>query len=189
MPGIIIHELKAVYWPIPKNACTTLKTYYADMMKLKYDGLVHDAPFEYTDKPIHGYYNFAIVRNPIDRLCSLFKNKVRPDRDTDAMYLRGCERPVFERYGIFHNGMNFDEFVSAIVSIRDPDPHFDKQVNLVPEGVDVSKMENYWQLIAISWVLPKLNSSGSYHTVMSKETKDMIYEHYKEDFIKFGYDR
>lgn len=183
MPGIVIHDLKAVYWPIPKNACTTLKTYFADMLNLQYT-IVHDAPFEYTPDPISGYYNFAIVRHPVTRLYSLFKNKIRPDKNTDELYIRGAERVVFERFSIFHNGMNFDAFVSAVISIKDPDPHFARQCDQIPEGANIFKLE---EALLFRIILPKRNSSGEYDVSVRPETKGLIYEHYREDFIKYGY--
>lgn len=184
MPGIVVHPLQVVYWPIPKNACTTLKTYFAGLLSLDYSGIVHDAPFEWTRNPITNYYNFSIIRHPVNRLYSLFKNKIIPGKGTNEMYLNGAERAVFERYGYFHGAMSFDEFVSAILRVNDPDPHFARQCDQIPDGVNIFKLE---EALLFRILLPKLNSSGAYGMNIKPETKGLIYEHYREDFIKYGY--
>lgn len=49
MPGIVIRKNKAVYWPIPKNACTAIKLHLCNYIGIPAGENPHDAPFEWTD--------------------------------------------------------------------------------------------------------------------------------------------
>lgn len=154
MPGLVFHKDKIVYWFVPKNACTTLKKFFADNAGLQYRD-VHNAPFERTNVIISEYYNFAIVRHPVDRLWSLYKDKLKPDGRNDRYHTNGVQNIVLAKYRIFHKDMTFDEFVDAIISIQNPDDHFGLQTGQIPKGVDIHKFEETLLLK----VLPKKNVS------------------------------
>lgn len=182
MPGIVVHQSKVVYWFIPKNACTTLKTYFADLMGIKYT-IVHDAPFEITRQVIPGYFNFAIIRHPVPRLWSLYKDKLKPDGRTDEYYDNGVHRIVLQKFGIFHKGMTFDEFVSAVISIKEPDDHFGLQCYQIPKEVELFKLEN----TLLFKIFPKRNATEP-PGYIPPETIGKIINHYREDFLRFQYE-
>jgi len=92
--NIVLHEKKVIYFPIPKNGCTTIKSV------LKYDfwnkdekedkylkrSSVHAFNFPFVRKNIiyvkySDYFRFAIIRNPWDRLVSLYNNKILQDKN------------------------------------------------------------------------------------------------------------
>ena len=64
--GIILHEYRAVYIPIPKVACTSIKTFFADMLGL--DGDIHFEPDfpkiqnELLREKYPDYYVFSFVQ-------------------------------------------------------------------------------------------------------------------------------
>jgi len=77
---ILLERFKAIYVFIPKVACTSIKTVFAELIGLEYEGSIHDAPFtkipksalknEYKD-----YFKFGFVRNPWDRLASCYVSR------------------------------------------------------------------------------------------------------------------
>ena len=107
--GIVLHDKKMVYWYLPKTACTALKTFFANYLNLKIpfkngdemDIHGQDIGFEFTESVIEGYYNFAYVRNPFDRVMSLYSQKI----------IDKVDRKVFPDENIFYKGMPFEKFL------------------------------------------------------------------------------
>ena len=162
-----------VYWPIPKVACTTLKTYFAQLQGIKFKGLVHGAPFEYTDAPIDGFFNFAYVRNPYDRLNSLYNEKI--------VKHKAHEKHLFKN--AVYEGMSFYDFVQFVISDKNPDPHYNTQISQIPvNGVELIKIETD-PLIRI---LPHQNVSMKVDNY-DEQTKSMVRDHYYKDFLYLGY--
>jgi hypothetical protein len=178
--GIIIHDKKLVYWYLPKTCCTALKTYFANYLNLKIpfkngnemDIHGQNIGFEFTEKVIDGYYNFAYVRNPFDRIMSLYSQKIRD----------GVDRKVFPDESLFYKGMPFQLFVDRIIEIPEKERHYMLQSDMILKGVHVHKIEGD---LFLKFVKP-LNVS-EHLNLWTNETKDKIYEFYKEDFIRFGY--
>lgn len=180
--GIIIEQYKSVYWYLPKTSCTALKTYFAGVMGLKIpyrDGSemdIHgqDIGFQFTDKVLEGYYNFAYVRNPYDRLMSCYSQKI----------YKKVDRKVFpdEKY---QTGMDFDLWLDYIINEEKPERHYRKHSDFLPDGVDTHQMEN--DLFLMFCVEPK-NVSDKLN-LWTPETKEKVYNHYKNDFIRFGYEK
>lgn len=182
MPGLVFHEDKLVYWFVPKNACTTLKIFFADRYGIEYS-YIHHAPFEVTHEVIPEYFNFAIVRHPVDRLFSLYRDKISPDGRTDDVFINGVDGVVLHKFKVFHKDMTFDEFVRAVVSIDLPDDHFGLQSGQIPEGVECHKFEDSLLLK----VLPKHNATSGDKWLVTEQSVRMIEEHYREDYERFGY--
>lgn len=185
--GIVLHPLKMVYWYIPKVACTTLKTYFADRCGLPYDKSdpmsVHDYcwnHWEKVSKPIPEYFNFAYVRNPFNKLESLYWDKI----------VNNYSELVFERFGGFYKNMPFDKFCERIIKIshKKADIHFMPQSFLIPQDVNIFFLEID--------LLPKiLNASNESHKIkkdylvesMSEDLFDSVFEdYYQIDFDRFG---
>src|SRR5215204_3870755 len=104
---VICEQLRLAYFPVPKVACTSLKSYFfrinnrADFTRFKVGDrhvTIHHVPGyaeeafrpEFRDR-FSGYERIAIVRDPLDRLTSAFRNKVAKarllERDADAVRL------------------------------------------------------------------------------------------------------
>lgn len=64
--GMVFEKYKAIYFPIPKVACSSIKVFLTDFAEFSLDDL---------DK-FKNYFKFAFVRNPWDRLVSCYINKV-----------------------------------------------------------------------------------------------------------------
>lgn len=171
MKGIVVHELQIVYWPVPKNACTSMKVYLANLIDIPFTD-PHRARFEWTAEKIHGYTDIALVRNPYARLWSLYK-----------CWDDNHSRVVYGKYGdLFRKGMPWDEYVDAIISVDRPDRHFRIQSQQIPQGCKVEKMENSTLL----YLFGKHNYTGA---SIDFPKDERIYRHYIEDFERFEYER
>jgi hypothetical protein len=203
MPGIVIHENKVVYWYIPKNACTSLKTYFAKLLGLEYE-IVHDAPFELINdfNSLPDYFHFSIVRHPFVRLYSLYKNKILSEPIDSDFFERGVEKIVFKYWmDRFWAGMTFNDFCKSVSSIphHEADPHFGPQfLQLPPANVYIMRMENLNQEINKVFPLLGLNpkikhknrsSNGSWHNELTSVVSfNAIGQYYYEDFKRFFYE-
>ena len=192
MPGIVIEPRKLVYWPVPKCACTALKTAVAASLSLTYIGNVHAAPFTWTPDPIPGYENFAVVRHPATRLYSLWVNKIAAGHPIGARYVDGMDVDVFGRFmERFRNGMPFEAFVRTALEIppTEADPHWAPQAGQVPTVATWCRLEDAEPLMRL--LFPALNQS---HYRMPwadayQSTWSLITSYYVEDFARFGYVR
>jgi hypothetical protein len=180
LKGIVLHKKNMVYWYLPKTCCTTLKTYFANELGLKIpyktgtemDIHGQDIGFTFTEEVIDMYYNFAYVRNPFDRVMSLYSQKI----------LNKVDRKVFPNEDIFKLNMPFEEFLDAIISIENKERHYIPQSEMLPQGVHYHHMENDLFLK----MLKPLNVSNPINLWTSK-TKEKAYQFYKQDFIRFNY--
>ena len=169
-----------VYWYLPKTSCTTMKWYFANHLGLvvpKRDGTdldIHgqDIGFEFTEDVIDGMYNWAYVRNPFDRISSLYSQKIH----------KNVDRKVFPDENIFYKGMPFEEFIDAIITIENKERHYIPQSEMLDMGIYTHKMENdlFLRMLKPRNVSEKLD-------VWTKETKHKAFKFYKNDFIRFGY--
>lgn len=180
LKGIVLHDKKMVYWYLPKTSCTTLKTYFAKELGLtipykngdEMDIHGQDIGFVFTLDVIDSYYNFAYVRNPFDRVMSLYSQKIA----------KSVDRKVFPDEDIFYQGMPFNEFLDAIIEIPIKERHYIPQSSMLPQGIHIHKMENDLFLK----MLKPLNVSEPMNE-WTHETREKAYQFYKQDFIRFGY--
>lgn len=199
--GIVIHNIKTVYWSIPKNACTSLRKYFADYLGLEYSGKVHDAPFEWTNEVREDYFHFAIVRHPINRLYSLYKNKFHSDLRTNEEYNKGVERAVFSSWNILKGDMTFNEFVKFVITVpyKYAEIHFKPQCLILPESdlikciklVDIDKeLPEVFKKLGLNYSIPYENKTDytyGWKQVLSKNNSKLLNEYYAGDFARFGY--
>ncbi len=138
--NILLKDKKAIFFPIPKNACSSIKSRLIAFVILKKNInfsagklSVHDFPFPYTKRSLlnrdyKDYFKFALVRNPWARLVSCYKNKIQ--NVSPNFSINGISK-IFHRYkGLFWKGMSFEAFVESICSIPDldADKHFQSQL-------------------------------------------------------------
>lgn len=181
--GIVLNDRKMVYWYLPKTACTTLKNYFAVELGLTIpfrDGTamdIHgqDIGFEFTEQVIPEYYNWAYVRNPYDRISSLYSQKIVTEK---------VDRKVFPDGNKFYSYMSFEKFVKEIISIENPERHYILQSKLLPNGVHFHKLEGD---LFLKMIKPKNTSRELF--VYDDVTKELVYKHYEQDFIRFGYNK
>lgn len=192
MPGIVIEPRKLVYWPIPKCACTAIKVAIAQQLGLEFTN-PHTAPFTWTDAPIPGYQDFAVVRHPAIRLYSLWINKLAPGHPVGPKMREagGMDLAVFGRHlDRFRDGMGFDEFVREVVEIPydQADPHWAPQSRQAPLEARPVKLEDAGLLLrAITGQLNASEYDVEWVAKYGTQTWRLIRDYYAEDFARFGY--
>ncbi len=189
MPGIVLHQVRLVYWPIPKCASTTVKLCLAKSLGLHYDN-VHDASFETTAGPIAGYTDVALVRHPLRRLYSLWASAVRRDDLTSNGFLNGLQRGIAWPNEVRHS-VGFDEFVRVLLAVLQDraDPHFAAQTSQVPAGVVFFRLEEVGHLLDL---LAGHDNRTCYaapcDAAYGDDLRRLASQHFQEDIARFGYD-
>lgn len=130
---------KFIYLVNSKCACTSIKRLLAEDMygEIDWSGYYNVHQF-WNDKPERrfgkqfvdeGVWSFTIVRDPVERIYSLYKNKFE---DKDKIEREGF---YFKNYpfGSFQQDMTFEEFVVQVCKIPDilADRHFVSQTYLI----------------------------------------------------------
>ena len=172
--GLIIVPLRSVYWPVQKVAHTSILQFMGRILNISYEGWIHHNHdiFKWTDDVIHGHFNFAYVRNPFDRIKSLYNDKIAVTLDTNVFL------------SPFYAGMPFLEFVNRIVEIPVKNEHYELQSKLIPEGVSVFKIEQPDVFLSMAGVHNKSFGPDPY----CDESRKIIAQAYEEDFKKFNYE-
>jgi hypothetical protein len=215
--GIVLDQQRAIYFPIPKVACSSLKKICADLLGLEVPILPGEVPDVHGMKSFptvgkdqvgcyEGYFKFAFVRNPWYRLVSNYSDKIKKDPSiSNEWTCRGVFRP-YVRYNRFYAGMPFDAFVRGICQIPDHDAnaHFRSQFTFVHNQrgeriVDfVGKLENaatdfplVLQRLGVTGLnVPRLHRSShdDYKGYYTDELIQLVRERFLRDVETFGYD-
>jgi len=182
MPGIVLHQMKAVYWPVYKSGSTLLKRHFAQILGMgEFPGmLIHSAPFEKTDGTIPDYEDFSFVRNPYVRLYSLWCHKVMDSNyPFDPNVFGGLE-------GLIVPGMPFIDFsYTVLFQKKRLDPHWTAQVTQMPVECRTFQIE----LSPLRFLFPQDNHNlkGLWQTAYNDALLGFVRNYYKKDFIRFGY--
>ena len=144
---------------------------------------------DYAGLRINNYYEFVFVRNPYDRLVSLwtYTNTTSPPHLNLA-----CGLDAF-----------LDELLEGKTR-RSTNNLYDPQVTWTKEPLTNNLHIFKYEEIDRAWAelvrvldlgdleLPVINNSryeGEYNITLSQEQRDKIYQLYREDFEAFGYER
>lgn len=194
-------EMKPLFIHIPKNAGTSVRTilsehyYYPEWIKSHHTQLQLEARCQ-----IHGYqpdFTFCIVRNPYDRLVSIFHYlKKRCTHQSSKL------NPSHVAYKNFLE-FNFKQFVkfylteSSTTYFLINSHHFLPQTSFLdsPNSIEVFKFEDLTKLEnVLNYRLPHINHLGpnesgfiDYMLLYNDETLRIVNEYYKLDFKRFGY--
>lgn len=197
---MISHDLKFIFIHIPKtagNSLTLFLKFYLSNRTLQHEnpmgpqdgmtvfceknnqGIKHESITYYINQygdSIQDYVWFTIVRNPYDRLLSLY------------FFTKGKDNAVFIR----------DEFVSFI---QNDENHQWKYIEY--NGKLVCRIVHYENMLEELKEIPclqrmdfshypqinqSMNSKLDYKTLLDDDVKDLIYKKYRMDFDLFGYE-
>lgn len=207
--GILLKQYAAVYIPIAKVACTSLKTALSDIFKMEgnvhFDQLFDEVANHEIRATCPDHYIFAFVRNPWDRLLSCYLSKIDP-REEDCDYWQNGVAFNFWKYGdTFHGEMSFEDFVKATAQIPDEeaDIHFssqyrhitDAQDNLIPDFIGrFESLTNDFSEVLVRLGIPNRalphqmkTEHKHYSAYYTLETRELVKDRYATDIKRFGY--
>jgi hypothetical protein len=154
-------------------------------------------------------FTFAFVRNPWDRLVSCWSDKIRDPNRTDREYVNGVYRDFLVDRGTFWGGMDFRDFVHAILSTPDSDSDihvrsqswFFREAGVGPEGIFVGRFEQLssdWAEVCesvqqaihlphLNYASPRPQPRGNYVNSYDAELRRLVAVRYAEDTELFRY--
>ena len=207
---MVSHQYRCIFVAVPKTGTTSIRKivgwprhHHQDLMELKEDITAYAderlslnkklqillSPFarrEYIEQTFQSYFKFGFVRNPWDRVVSLYNRKENREQ---------------------LNNMDFDEFVNWIQLSSDtcvhPSPHRyqldwfkDKGGKVVADFIGrFEHIEKDWAYVAqqlnICEPLPHENSNPGnkkhYTEYYTDTTRRIVAEKFKEDIEYFSY--
>ena len=195
MTAFLFPQAKAVLIHIPKTAGTSIRNGF---FKGEYEGPVQgDLPEEWQ-----GYFKFAFVRNPFDRLISAWKMFTSGMDNTEWKYPEDGDRELTLKQFL---KIAMDESIPVYVKNR---PTFELKLrhHAIPQthpfycldeadfvGRYESLAEDFQKIcdkLQLEGELPHWNKTdrGSYRQYFDDETKAMAFDFYKEDVEKLEYE-
>lgn len=214
--NIALHEYEALYFFIPKVACSSVKLAVADLINIpspdpeNTQAFPHKRNYPYVKrndvlKKYNSYFRFAFVRNPWDRLFSGYQNKivgVRSGRFGGGVLPRFLNKDSKK----FHLEMSFNEFVEVVSELPDQqaDYHYRSQHTFL-EDVDQNLLVNFigkfetlsedlervrQEIHAPKLVLPhvmKTERQKIYRDYYDARSRFLVENRYKRDIEMFGY--
>ena len=189
-PIVVSHTLKIGFVTIPKTASTSIVAALmaadgADVRNMTAEQV--DAAKQNVPAPA-GYAIYAVVRNPYDRLVSVWQNKVHKPHKPQTILLRMG----------FREGMSFPDFVRMVrAKGTGCNPHLYPQHDFL-SGTDAALLR--YERLAAEWLalmaehpglpeLPCMNASAhkSYREYYDAETQEIVGSMYARDLTRLGY--
>lgn len=204
----IYHHIKTVFHGIPKNASTSVKNilYEANWGK-PFDGnkqwvhkgnekggSIYPSINMVRSSKYDSYTHFTVVRNPYDRFISFYN-----DLFLGTTKIRNNIPPFYTDNKILLEPIPINAAIEVINQYTDDeaDEHFASQSSFVyKDNIPYLKMESLQE----EWVsmcdhlniahkpLPVYNKSNNV-VLLTDDQKSKIYNRYKKDFERFGYER
>ena len=184
---MIIDQHKVIFIHIPKNAGTSIETFFENS-SFRIQPNKHDTAHEIKRKfpnAYNSYSKLAIIRNPYDRMVSWY------------FYLERQALKHVKDYGRSINNYNIIEFKKWIDEPLqfwyDPIHYLDPQHTWLDETVKIIKFENLNEelnkFFGEKIDLPIINKTNHKHYLnyYNKRSLNIVYNRYKEDFKKYNY--
>lgn len=218
---VVCHELRLIYYPIPKVASSSIRGYllkngflkdYEEDQGLTMERIHHGFAYptisakEAEELKKNGYRSFAVVRDPMARSFSCYKDKIAGYRESGQPLRYGFSRynRLFMRE-VFSTDMSFEQFLCTVARIPDfiADEHFRSQACFLPirhnslmvdqlvqlENLDAGMVET-----CIEWGLPPWSERRINPTRQSMEPQNykahlygIVSKRYRRDYELTGY--
>jgi hypothetical protein len=202
---VSILDSKIGYYPIPKVACTTVKS-----LLYKIENQVSFDP-EKEGSHIHRYFrkrknkwhcgpfkfSFIILRDPIKRFLSAYSNRVIHHKNTSPWYIKSKFPDFYEELPYFNPDLR--QFIGDIEHYQKI-PIIAHHINPVSLSLTKSKLQNFSKIYCIENIfslerdlteligsdvkLDKLQTGGPklQLTDLSRDQMEILIDYYKEDY-------
>ena len=200
--NILVEKHKVIFFVIPKNACSSMKSQIVEVLGLEkgpnypkdiHDPEVYPYPFAKTENlnnQYQDYFKFCIARNPWARLVSCFKDKIRPADFNSDKFKDGVAFPLIKNSPRFYGGMPFEEFVEVVCSIPDAigEHHFTSQIYQITDAMGnllVNYIGNLETLDSdLSEISKKTGFPTSHFPHFRKTKKNSYQEYYNDELVE-----
>ena len=195
---MISHELKCIFIHIPKCTGSSIN----QQLNLRSLGFSGHSPASYHTEYLDEYFSFTFVRSPYDRIASAYKyfgtlklghrwykrNKIISDAVGKMEFCEFVHHiPDFMKLmkreeGSFESGIHFQPFYYFI----------DKPIDFIGRFENIQK--NYFNILSHlkldRKLLRKTNSTNNqnYRELYTEESRNTVYNIYKEDIEKYNYE-
>lgn len=220
---VLCRKLKLIYYPIPKVASSSIRGYLlehgflddrTDASELTMDQIHHG--FDYPQITVRealalqkqGFRSFAVVREPMARLESCYRDKILDYKQKNEPLRYGFARynRLFLR-NVFSTEMSYPDFVRAVSKIPDllSDEHFRSQSRFLPatrsrlaldrlirlENLDEEMADMCAQFDLPAWQGKRVNSTPKSPLAAgaSPEIIELIVNRFRSDYVLTGYPR
>ena len=200
---MIIKEYKTIFIHIPKNAGTSINTYFlGEPAEIEIRGkkafkheTIKDVKRDYS-KIYNSYTKFAIIRNPYERMVSWYSylRKYRLDNDNIKTYQYNTKNNSYEVAEIAKADiMGFRLWMKNPIILDPREWLLNNQCYWIDKTVVLLRFENLnvelSNFIGKEINLPITNATSKYDTLdyYDEETLSIVNNKYTEDFEKFNY--
>jgi len=215
---VLLKQYRAIYISVPKVACTSFKSAFAQLLGLRLDKAHGDphrlwfpspVPIESLHSILYpGFLRFGFVRNPWDRLVSCYRDKIRNEVEGFTHFtIRPGVANCLARFDAFVADMPFDAFVDAVASIPDSeaDEHFRSQHTFLTNrkgelSADFvgryERLAEDFKIVRDRTGLPEIElrrlqaarSVAKYAPYYTPRTQRVVADRYRRDVEMFGYE-
>ncbi len=191
-----------LWYCIPKNASRTISRMLSGVGAIRivdvYPGLSGN---DLASVGLSPSFTFAFVRNPYDRILSVWRNKVAPSEPTQNTL------NIYAQHAGLHAEMPFDDFIEWLGDTHEresPNKHWAPQSEFITDGVHllpdfIGRLEDFDRDVRklCSFIGPvgpsrRKNeadkSDGLSAATMSQRSREIIQQIYRKDFELLGYE-
>lgn len=139
LPTLFLRDEKLLYVDIPKAGCSSVRHFLLSAKGLSTKKLHNQQSLRLTRKDdLREVWCFTFVRDPLERLISCYRDKIRHPRFQSKRFKDGVESSLW-RYGLTP-GLSFGEFVRFVANVPDveADHHFRSQSDIISPFQEVA---------------------------------------------------
>lgn len=195
---MISHNKKCVFIHIPKCAGSSIN----QELNLKSLGFSGHSPASCHSEFLANYFSFTFIRNPYDRIASAYKyfrklkeghrwykrNKIISDAASKMSFIefvnhvKDFQKLMTREEGSFESGIHFQPFYYFL---DEPVEYIGRFENIQHDYFNIMS-----RLSLPLKTLPKTNSTNNsnYRQLYIEESKNTVYNIYKEDIEKHNYE-